>query len=101
MKHFNQLTAAEDELLAFLAEECAEVIQAVTKIQRHGFNSSNPLATNPVTNRRSLECEIGHVLAAVNMLDSEGHISGVHVTVELKQKLVDVRRWLHHQAAPK
>ena len=35
-EHFNGLTPAEDERLAMLAEECAEVIKIVSKIQRHG-----------------------------------------------------------------
>ena len=40
-EHFNKLTEAEQERLVILAEECAEVIQVVAKIQRHGFNSDN------------------------------------------------------------
>ena len=41
-EHFNKLTPAEDERLAMLAEECAEVIQIVSKIQRHGYDSWHP-----------------------------------------------------------
>ena len=37
MNNFNQLTPAETERLAILAEECGEVIQAVGKILRHGY----------------------------------------------------------------
>ena len=35
--HFNKLTPAQAERLAILIEECGEVIQAATKILRHGY----------------------------------------------------------------
>ena len=38
----NGLGAAELERLAFLAEECAEAIQVVAKIVRHGWESRDP-----------------------------------------------------------
>ena len=41
-EHFNRLSPAEDERLTVLAEECSEVIQAICKIQRHGYESFNP-----------------------------------------------------------
>ncbi len=42
MPHFNNLTPGAAERLAVLAEECGEVIQAVSKIQRHGYDSGHP-----------------------------------------------------------
>jgi hypothetical protein len=36
---FNQLTDAEAERLALLAEECGEVVQVIGKILRHGYES--------------------------------------------------------------
>ncbi|OAN76675.1 hypothetical protein A8B82_14850 [Sulfitobacter sp. EhC04] len=50
--HFNNLTPAEAERLAMLAEECAEVIQIVGKILRHGYDSHHP--DNPATDNRDL-----------------------------------------------
>ena len=46
--HFNGLTPAEAERLAMLAEEAAEVIQAVGKILRHGYASYHPDDLTPV-----------------------------------------------------
>jgi len=40
--HFNKLTPAEAERLTMLAEECAEVIQVVGKILRHGYDNYHP-----------------------------------------------------------
>lgn len=41
-EHFNGLSPAEAERLAMLAEECGEVIQAVGKVLRHGYESFHP-----------------------------------------------------------
>jgi NTP pyrophosphatase (non-canonical NTP hydrolase) len=61
--HFNQLSPAEAERLAFLIEECGEVIQAASKVLRHGYESFDP--TIPIherlTNRGALARELGDV----------------------------------------
>jgi len=41
-ENFNDLSPAQTEALAVLAEECAEVIQVVGKILRHGLSSKHP-----------------------------------------------------------
>lgn len=41
--HFNQLTPAQAERLAILAEECGEVVQIIGKILRHGLYSHHPV----------------------------------------------------------
>lgn len=66
MDHFNKLTPAEDERLAILIEECAEVIQAATKIQRHGYESTDP--DSGETNRAALERERGDLQGAITHL---------------------------------
>lgn len=38
----NNLTAAEQERLAILAEEMGEALQIIGKIIRHGYESYNP-----------------------------------------------------------
>jgi hypothetical protein len=48
-KSIDELTAAERELLAILAEEAAEVVQAATKILRFGPSRSYPDGTMNVT----------------------------------------------------
>lgn len=56
-EHFNKLTPAEAERLAMLAEECAEVIQIIGKILRHGYESHHP-ETPDITNRDLLGNEL-------------------------------------------
>src|SRR6266702_712335 len=68
-RHYNGLTPAEDERLTLLAEECAEVIVAIAKIQRHGYESFDPTIEipedmRPETNRQALTREMGDVRAA-------------------------------------
>lgn len=68
MNHFNKLTPAEAERLAMLSEECAEVIQAVSKILRHGYESVNPLAPEKGTNREQLARELIDVFAVLLLM---------------------------------
>lgn len=63
-EHFNKLTPAEHERLSLLFGECGEVIQAISKIMRHGYESG----WNGNNNRADLEKEISHVQNAIEML---------------------------------
>ena len=53
-----KITSEETESLALLNEECGEVIQAVSKILRHGFSDSN---------KDDLIREISHVRVAMDL----------------------------------
>lgn len=66
------LTPGEWERLALLSEECGEVVRAIGKIQRYGWESSSPFVAGGRTNRMALERELGSIRAVVNlMLDSQ------------------------------
>ena len=95
-QHFNQLTPAEAERLAVLAEECGETIQMVGKILRHGYESSHP--DGGPTNRQQLERELGDILAAMDMLCEPGtddlDSDFIHKSRYAKHKRV--KRYLHH-----
>ena len=99
VEHFNKLTPAEDERLALLIEECAEVIQAAAKIQRHGYGSVNPMVISDVkeTNRAFLEKEIGHVQHALFRLVKAGDVKADNIVREEVRKLKNIEQWLHHQ----
>jgi hypothetical protein len=105
-RSYNALSFAQAERLHLLAEECAEVIQAVTKILRHGYESGHPDALDPETstysptNLESLLAEIGHVEAAIELLDEAedlGNMSALVMDAACGSKRENVRRYLHHQ----
>lgn len=96
MKHFNKLTAAQDERLAILSEECAEVIQIINKIQRHGYNSYHPRDPH-TTNRQLLEKEIGHVRHAVELMINID-ICNDFIEVNKVKKGENIGQYLHHQS---
>ena len=95
--HFNGLTPAEAERLALLAEECGEVVQAIGKVLRHGFESYSPYG-GP-RNRKALERECGDVQHAISRLISAGDIDGTEVSLRASDKAKSVVRYLHHQGA--
>lgn len=94
--HFNKLTPAQDERLAKLAEECAEVIQAVCKILRHGYDSRDPTKDGALTNRRDLEREVADVKIAITKLCLTGDIHAYHIDRAYFDG-VEKGDYMHHQ----
>lgn len=99
IENFNKLTPAEAERLACLIEECSEVIQAATKILRHGYVSFDPTNPDHCGNRLDLRTEIVDALAAMNDLFSAGDIPQANIysdaiSLELARKR---QRYMHHQ----
>lgn len=93
--HFNQLTEAETERLALLAEECGEVIQVIGKILRHGYESHHP--DNTITNRELLQRECGDVRHAMIRLCEAGDLSKDFIHLRAETKKLNVEQYLHHQ----
>jgi len=93
------LSLAEVERLALLAEECGEVIQAVGKILRHGYESRHP--DGGPTNRELLERECGDVLAALDLLAAGQYagkdIDSGRIQAARQVKHSKIGRYLHHQ----
>ena len=64
------LTEHQEECLNILQEECAEVIQAASKIKRFGiFNRKDGADLNNIEN---LEMELGDVLAMIDLCIEAG-----------------------------
>jgi len=97
MTAFNQLTDAEAERLALLAEECGEAIKAIMKILRHGYESRNPDEEDGDTNREALERELGDVGYAVTLMTTSGDLRIANIDAARMRKAVKVKRYLHHQ----
>jgi len=55
-----------EEAMIILAEECAEVIQVITKCKRFGVDNYSP--NSNVSNRQHLCQELGDILAMIEIL---------------------------------
>jgi len=96
---FNDLSAAEAERLAILSEECAEIIQAVSKILRHGYENYHPYTEDDfhATNRKDLEREIGDVSAVITMMVKRGDLKAASIEKYAKVKPDRMEPYLHEQ----
>lgn len=93
---FNGLSNAEVERLSLLAEECAEVIQIIGKILRHGYYSTHPDNPDGPHNADMLETELGHIEAAKKLMFDAADIDRAYVSQAKKDKLRSVQVYLHH-----
>jgi NTP pyrophosphatase (non-canonical NTP hydrolase) len=96
-QNFNKLTPAETERLSLLAEECGEVIQAIGKILRHGFESNSPLLPDSPNNRHQLARECGHVIVSITRMVDAHDLRSADVVISKMEKRRDVQKYLHHQ----
>lgn len=84
------------QVMGVLTEECAEVIQAVSKINRFGMHGE----WQGVTNKQSLVTEIGDVLAIIKVLmeDTDINITEDDLEVAIKAKLKKLEIFLPHES---
>ena len=85
------MNSKEKEVMDILQEECAEVIQAVSKISRFGIDNFKP--GKPKTNRDHLEEELGDMLAMIDIMLELGVISIDNLEVAEKAKIVKLKQW--------
>jgi NTP pyrophosphatase (non-canonical NTP hydrolase) len=79
------------EVMDILQEECAEVIQAVSKINRFGLDNFKP--GKPKTNREHLEEELGDMLAMIDIMLEKNVISVEHLDIAKKAKIEKLKKW--------
>jgi NTP pyrophosphatase (non-canonical NTP hydrolase) len=79
------------EVMDILQEECAEVIQAVSKISRFGIDNKKP--GKPKTNREHLEEELGDMLAMIDIMLEKSVISLEHLEIAKKAKIEKLKQW--------
>jgi len=79
------------EVMDILQEECAEVIQAVSKISRFGLNNFKP--GRPKTNLEHLEEELGDLLAMIDILHDLDVISYTNIEVATAAKKEKLKKW--------
>jgi NTP pyrophosphatase (non-canonical NTP hydrolase) len=81
----------EKEVMDILQEECAEVIQSVSKISRFGIDNFKP--GKSVTNREHLEEELGDVLAMIDILLEKKLISLDKLEIAKSAKIEKLKKW--------
>jgi NTP pyrophosphatase (non-canonical NTP hydrolase) len=86
------------EVLDILQEECAEVIQAVSKINRFGLDNIKP--GKPKTNREHLEEEIGDLYAMINILQELNIVSWSNIEQAAEAKVEKLKTWSNIYAKP-
>ena len=93
----NNLTPAEIERLAMLAEECGEVVQIVCKVLRHGYESYHPDDMNKETNKDILVDELLDVFAVLWLMNNKGDIITPDVNAWLKDRVARKLKYSHCQ----
>lgn len=78
------------EALIILQEECAEVIQAVSKCYRFGIDNQHK---SGITQRANLEMEIGDMLALVDILIEQGEIDLNNLNIAKANKIEKLKIW--------
>lgn len=80
------------EVLTVLQEECAEVIQAVSKIQRFGIYSENPYTNT--SNREQFEKEVGDLLCMIEIATEMNLLNKDNVKLATEQKYEKLKKWM-------
>ena len=84
------ITDKTQEALVILQEECAEVIQAVSKCYRFGLDNSHK---SGLTQRANLEMEVGDMLALVDILVEQGILDQDGLELAMDKKKEKLKIW--------
>lgn len=80
------------EALIITQEECAEVIQAVSKIMRFGFDSCYPTEDSAST-KECLDMEIGQLLCMIGILVDQGVVDEDAMMTAMEAKKIKLETW--------
>jgi len=85
------MNSKEKEVMDILQEECAEVIQAVSKISRFGLDNLKP--GKPKTNRDHVEEELGELYAMIEILQELNVVSWTNIEKAAEAKREKLKQW--------
>ncbi len=77
------------EVIDITQEECAEVIQAISKIRRFGLHTQH----NGVTNQAHLEEEVGDLMCMVELMVEKQMIDQTAVLEAARRKRLKLQQW--------
>lgn len=75
--------------MAITQEECAEVIQAISKVMRFGLDTTY----KDVSNKAHLEEEIGDLVCMFQLMEESGMIDGGRVAIHSQEKRQKLIKW--------
>jgi len=78
------------EILVITQEECAEVIQEISKIFRFGLNNQHK---EGMMHQEKLEMEVGDLLCMINLMTSYGLIRPEQVQLSTQNKEEKLKKW--------
>ena len=78
-----------DEVLAITQEECAEVVQAISKVMRFGLEGEY----NGTTNKSRLEEEVGDLMCMLQLLEEKGYVDWSLVSLHAARKKEKLKKW--------
>jgi NTP pyrophosphatase (non-canonical NTP hydrolase) len=81
----------EKEILDITGEECAEVIVAISKINRFGLDNFKP--GKPLTNRQHLAEELGDLQAMINLCIDHKLVNVEEVMTAAYNKIEKLKQW--------
>jgi len=85
------MNAQLKEVMDITQEECAEVIQAISKISRFGLDNYKPGKSQ--TNREHLEEELGDLQAMVEILQEFDVVSWANIEKAAIAKKEKLKQW--------
>jgi hypothetical protein len=80
------------ETLIITQEECAEVIQSISKIMRFGFDSCYPTEDSAST-KECLTMEVGQLLCMIGILVEQDVIDEEAMIAAMEHKKVKLETW--------
>ncbi len=79
----------ENEILNIAQEECAEVIQAISKIRRFGLTTEH----NGKSNQSHLEEEVGDLMCMIELMVEKGIVDEVACIEAARRKRFKLQEW--------
>lgn len=86
-----------EHLLVCVAEECAEISQAVDKALRFGLDDGNPEGIT--TNAEDIVKEYTDLIAVMKMLFEEGQLRDNISDTQIEEKRIKVNRYIQYARA--
>ena len=81
----------DTELFVVTMEECAELIQELSKNIRFGWS---------YTNKDRLTQEVGDVVCMINLLQKQGFINSIDVAKAAQRKIQKLKKWSNLDLKP-